>query len=129
MGKKNQQNITQSFKKLIGKQGLLTIGKKVGKKMYRIRRVYKTQPGVASDVAKLVYEQAKIYRDAGHRGDFTVSYNGYTLPGEQNIVILEWQDESIQSPSRAGNKVPPEAIDPLINASLYPCLLISGPAI
>ena len=40
--------------------------------MYRIRRVYKTQPGVASDVAKLVYEQAKIYRDAGHRGDFTV---------------------------------------------------------
>ncbi|MAO75333.1 MAG: hypothetical protein CL699_03350 [Chloroflexi bacterium] len=79
--------------------------------MYRIRRVYKTQPGVASDVAKLVYEQAKIYRDAGHRGDFTVSYNGYTLPGEQNIVILEWQDESIQSPSRAGNKVPPEAIE------------------
>ena len=26
-------------------------------------------------------------------------------------------------------KVPPDAIDPLIKASLYPCLLISGAAI
>ena len=56
--------------------------------MYRIRRVYRTKPGEAGNVAKLVYAQAKLYRDAGHRSDFTVSYNGYTLPGERNIVIL-----------------------------------------
>ena len=43
--------------------------------MYKIRRVYKTKPGEAANVAKLVYKQAKIYHDAGHRGDFTVSYN------------------------------------------------------
>ena len=36
--------------------------------MYRIRRVYRTKPGEAGNVAKLVYQQAKIYRDTGHRG-------------------------------------------------------------
>ena len=58
--------------------------------MYRIRRVYRTKPGEAANVAKLVYAQAKMYRDVGHRSDFTVSYNGYTLPGETNVVILGW---------------------------------------
>ena len=42
--------------------------------MYRIRRVNRTKPGEAGNVAKLVYAQAKLYRDAGHRSDFTVSY-------------------------------------------------------
>ena len=79
--------------------------------MYRIRRVYKTKPGEAANVAKLVYQQVKIYRDSGHRGPFTVSYNGYTLPGEQNIVILEWQDDKIMSPSRPGNDIPLEAME------------------
>ena len=76
--------------------------------MYRIRRVYRTKPGEAGNVAKLVYAQAKIYRDSGHRSDFTVSYNGYTLPGEQNIVILEWTDDKIMSPGRPGNNIPAE---------------------
>ena len=76
--------------------------------MYRIRRVYRTKPGEAGNVAKLVYAQAKIYRDSGHRSDFTVSYNGYTLPGEQNIVILEWTDDKIMSPGRPGHNIPAE---------------------
>lgn len=79
--------------------------------MYKIRRVYRTKPGEAANVAKLVYQQAKIYRDSGQRGAFTVSYNGYTLPGEQNIVILEWQDDKIMSPSRLENRIPPEAME------------------
>ena len=79
--------------------------------MYKIRRVYRTKPGEAGNVARLVYNQAKIYRDAGHRGAFTVSYNGYTLPGEQNIVILEWQDDKIMSPGRPGNDIPREALE------------------
>ena len=74
--------------------------------MYRIRRVYRTKPGEAANVAKLVYTQAKMYRDVGHRSDFTVSYNGYTLPGETNIVILEWTDDKIMSPSRPDNVIP-----------------------
>ena len=74
--------------------------------MYRIRRVYRTKPGEAANVAKLVYAQAKKYRDVGHRSEFTVSYNGYTLPGETNIVILEWTDDKIMSPSRPDNVIP-----------------------
>ena len=76
--------------------------------MYKLRRVYRTKPGEASNVAKLVYIQTKILQDAGHRGEFTVSYNGYTLPGETNIVILEWHDDQIMSPGRPGNNMPPE---------------------
>ena len=79
--------------------------------MYRIRRVYRTKPGEAGNVAKLVYAQAKLYRDAGHRGDFSVSYNGYTLPGERNIVILEWTDDKIMSPGREGNNIPQEIME------------------
>ena len=78
--------------------------------MYKLRRVYRTKPGEASNVAKLVYKQTKILQDAGHRGEFTVSYNGYTLPGETNIVILEWQDDQIMSPRRPGNDIPPEVL-------------------
>ena len=74
--------------------------------MYRIRRVYRSKPGEAANVAKLVYAQAKMYRDVGHRSDFTVSYNGYTLPGETNVVILEWTDDKIMSPSRPENVIP-----------------------
>jgi hypothetical protein len=79
--------------------------------MYTIRRIYKTQPGKATEVAKLLHKQATIYRDAGQRSEFTVSYNGYTLPGEQNIVVLEWSDEAIKSPSRPGNDIPREALE------------------
>ena len=39
--------------------------------MYRIRRVYKTKPREAGNVAKLVYQQAKLYRDAGYRGEMS----------------------------------------------------------
>tara|TARA_B100000029_G_C17609460_1_gene968911 strand:+ start:1205 stop:1513 length:309 start_codon:yes stop_codon:yes gene_type:complete len=79
--------------------------------MYKLRRIYRTKPGEATNVAKLVFKQAKMYKDAGHRGDFTVSYNGYTLPGEQNIVVLEWQQDSIMSPSRPGNNIPKEIME------------------
>jgi hypothetical protein len=78
--------------------------------MYVIRRVYKTKPGQAKAVAELVYKQASHYRDAGQRSEFRVSYNGYTLPGEQDIVFLEWTDDAIQSPGRPGNPLPQEAL-------------------
>ena len=37
---------------------------------------------------------------------------GYTLPGETNIVILEWHDDQIMSPSRPGNNIPSEVYEP-----------------
>lgn len=79
--------------------------------MYLIRRIYKTKPGQARLVASLVYKQAKIYHDAGHRSEFRVSFNGYTMPGEQNEVCLEWTDSTIQSPMREGNDIPSEALE------------------
>ena len=78
--------------------------------MYVIRRVYRTKPGQAKNVATLVYKQGKAYRDAGQRGEIRVSYNGATLPGEQDIVFLEWTDDSIQSPSREGHVLPEKAL-------------------
>lgn len=78
--------------------------------MYRLRRVYKPKPGQTQNVAKLVYKQSKLLQDAGHRGEFTVCYNGATLPGETNIVILEWQDDVLMSPRRPGNDIPPEVV-------------------
>jgi hypothetical protein len=79
--------------------------------MYLVRRVFKTKPGEARRVATLVHEQVQIYHDAGHREEFRVAYNDRTCPGEQNIVILEWETAAFQSPSRDGNNIPPAAYE------------------
>ena len=79
--------------------------------MYVVRRWYKTKPGQARKVATLVHKQAAAYRDAGQRSDFRVSYNGYTLPGEQDVVCLEWTDESLETPTREGHSLPAEALE------------------
>jgi hypothetical protein len=79
--------------------------------VYIIRRWYKTKPGEARRVATLVHKQAAAYRDAGQRSEFRVSYNGYTLPGEQDVVCLEWTDETLQTPTRAGHTLPQAALE------------------
>ncbi|MDA0232143.1 MAG: hypothetical protein O3B04_04725 [Chloroflexi bacterium] len=79
--------------------------------MYVIRRWYKTKPGEARRVATLVHKQAAAYRDAGQRSEFRVSYNGYTLPGEQNVVCLEWTDERLETPTREGHTLPAAALE------------------
>ena len=80
--------------------------------MYLIRRVFKTKPGEARRVASLVQRQTQVYHDAGHhRQDFKVAFNGFTLPGEQDVVVLEWTASALQSPMREGNNLPPEALE------------------
>ena len=79
--------------------------------MYLIRRVYKTKPGEARRVASLVHKQVQIYHEAGHRGEFRVAFNGYTLPGDQDVVVLEWTDDAIMSPMRGGNDIPRAALE------------------
>lgn len=79
--------------------------------MYLIRRIYKTKPGQAAKVATLVQKQAQIYHDAGQRGEFRVSFNGATMPGEQETVVLEWTDEKIESPYRGDNDLPSAAME------------------
>ena len=79
--------------------------------MYLVRRIFNTKPGEARRVASLVHKQAQIYRDAGHRSEFKVYFNGGTVPGENNVVVLEWTDEALMSPMRDGNNIPPAVYD------------------
>ena len=79
--------------------------------MYVVRRWYKTKPGEARRVATLVLKQAQAYHDAGQRSDISVSYNGYTLPGDQDVVCLEWTDRSLETPPRSGHSLPAEALE------------------
>ncbi len=79
--------------------------------MYLVRRIFNTKPGAARQVASLVHKQAQIYHDAGHRSEFRVYFNGGTVPGENNVVVLEWTDEALMSPMRGGNEIPPEVYD------------------
>jgi len=58
-----------------------------------------------------VHKQAQAYHDAGQRSEFRVSYNGYTLPGDQDVVCLEWTDRSLETPTRAGHSLPAEALE------------------
>ena len=79
--------------------------------MYLVRRTFKTKPGEARRVANLVYKLVKIYQDAGQRGEFQVAFNGGTVPGDPDVVVLEWTDDAFQSPMREGNAIPPEALE------------------
>ncbi len=79
--------------------------------MYLVRRIFNTKPGAARQVASLVHKQAQIYHDAGHRSEFKVYFNPGTVPGENNVVVLEWTDEALMSPMRDGNEIPPEVYD------------------
>ncbi|HJP28805.1 MAG TPA: hypothetical protein QF694_08345 [Dehalococcoidia bacterium] len=78
--------------------------------MYVVRRWYKTKPGEARRVATLVHRQAQAYHEAGQRGEFRVSYNSYTLPGDQDVVCLEWTDKTLETPTREGHTLPSEAL-------------------
>ncbi len=88
--------------------------------MYLIRRIFNTKPGEARRVATLLHKQAQAYRDAGQRSEFRVSYNGATLPGEQNIVVLDWTDDAIMSPSREGHVLPQDALE--LGAEIRPLI-------
>ena len=79
--------------------------------MYLVRRVYKTKPGQARKVATIVQEQGDMYNAAGQLFRSKILLNGGTVPGENNVVYLEWIDEKIDSPYREGNKIPKEILD------------------
>ena len=78
--------------------------------MYVLRRIFKTKPGEARRVASLLQQQAQIYRDAGQRSEFKVYFNGATVPGKRDVVVLEWTDEALMSPMRGGHQLPPDAL-------------------
>ena len=78
--------------------------------MYLLRRIFKAKPGEARRVASLLQKQSQIYHDAGQRSEFKVYFNGATVPGETDIVVLEWTDEALMSPMRGNHQLPPDAL-------------------
>lgn len=62
--------------------------------MYVIRRVARTQPGKEWVVAGLLTKICNAY-EANGRAKAKV-YTGRGLPGDQNVVIAEWTQDSIE---------------------------------
>ena len=78
--------------------------------MYELRRTYVTQPGKERIVASLLQRMGEVLVEAGQRSPFHVSFNGGTCPGEKQRVHMTWTAETIESPMRAGNVLPPRYI-------------------
>ncbi len=74
--------------------------------MYLLRRIFKCKPGEARRVASLVQRQAQAFEEAGQRSECRVYFNGATTPAEQDVVVLEWTDESLRSTFRADLQLP-----------------------
>ena len=63
--------------------------------MYIIRRVAKTLPGKAWEVANYLTKITDAYEAAG-RNPAQVYIGGQGLPGTSNVVYAEWMQESIE---------------------------------
>ena len=74
--------------------------------MYLIRRVAKTQPGKAREVAGYLANITEAYEKAG-RSKAQVYISGQGLPGTPDIVYADWTQESIE-PTNMGTV--PEAV-------------------
>jgi hypothetical protein len=74
--------------------------------MYLIRRGWQVvNRRDTRTVATLVGEIGRRYEESG-RGPTRVFFNGGTVPGEHSLVFMEWTEERIESPYRAGNVLP-----------------------
>ena len=63
--------------------------------MYLIRRVAKTQPGKAWEVAGYLTKITQAYEGAG-RNKAQVYVGGQGLPGVPNVVYAQWTQERIE---------------------------------
>ena len=71
--------------------------------MYVITRVYKVKRREARRAASLAAEIGRLYHEAGQRSEVSVFFNGGTLPGKRNRMYMQWTEETLESPYRAGN--------------------------
>ena len=78
--------------------------------MYMLRRVYKTKYRTARQVASLIRKQQDVYEAAG-RDAGTVYFNPGTVPGEADVVILEWTQDRLGSPFLSDPPIPSEALE------------------
>jgi len=70
--------------------------------MYLVRRIYSIEPGEARKAAMLIHQVGKAYEAAGTRSESRVYFNSGTTPGHKNTVVMEWVDETLQTPYRDG---------------------------
>ena len=63
--------------------------------MYIIRRIAKTQPGKAWEVAGYLTKITKAYEQDG-RNPAQVFFQGQGLPGEPDVVYAQWTQERIE---------------------------------
>lgn len=80
-------------------------------KVYLIRRVYEVKPRTAREAATVAARIGELFHKAGRRSPVTVYFNGTTLPGETDVVYMEWTDDVIQSPYGRNEPAIPEAAD------------------
>ena len=65
--------------------------------MYIIRRVVKTQPGKAMEVARYLTMITQAYEEAGPgRGKAQVYVGGWGLPGVPDVAYAQWTQERIE---------------------------------
>ena len=77
--------------------------------MYLVRRIYSVKPGEARKAATLIDQIGKAYEKAGTRSESTVYFNSGTTPGDRNLVVMEWTDESLRTPYR-DDRTPVEGV-------------------
>ena len=63
--------------------------------MYLIRRVAKTQPGKAKEVAGYLAKITQAYEQAG-RSKAMIYIGGWGVPGTPNVVYADWTQERIE---------------------------------
>jgi hypothetical protein len=80
--------------------------------MYLVRRIYSVKPGEARKAATLIDQIGKAYEKAGTRSESRVYFNSGTTPGERNLVVMEWTDESLRTPYR-DDRTPVDGIQDL----------------
>ena len=68
--------------------------------MYLIRRIYTVKPAQARKAATLIDQIGQAYEAAGIRSRSRVYFNSGTTPGDRNTVVMEWTDETLQTPYR-----------------------------
>ncbi len=79
--------------------------------MYVIRRVYEVNPRTAREAATIAARIGELYHEAGRRSEVTVYFNGTTLPGETDVVYMQWTDDVVRSPYGRGEPSIPEAVE------------------
>lgn len=70
--------------------------------MYVVRRVWTVKPGEARRAATIVDAIGRLYEEVGKRSQSRVYFNSGTVPGEKNLVYMEWIEDRIESPYRDG---------------------------